>query len=697
MDRIKQYSLKIDFINSLQYKPINLVQYDAKGADINMTLTSNKIDVDLTDCTVQVEILKVDKTVNVTQLTEITGNVATFTPDINDVVCPGKVLMTVTVYKGDGKSTSIQLFYNVKVSLIQDDSVTSTTAYPALDSLISQTTILNSDITTAEGLRVIAENARGLEVSNARGTFPTLQARQDNVDVSLADKTNHFNSQAINVLFPPSPLVAVKGNANYLSTIDHKYYTNSGCTILADDDTATLQAIVNATPLGGTIFIPCKCHITTEILIPRTMNIIGNGKYNSGICNDGVGNTLRVLATIERGTIRDIAIMGNDTALFAPNSTTLSGIVFEGAYIWYLNNIWMRGHGEHGIKFNGGNWTNTIDKCEIEYNKIDGIYMVAYGGGVGGQINATSITNCHLAGNGRNGLSLWGTNLNVKNNIIEGNHNSGILMSSDQVTVPQSATGINIEGNYFELDGDGFINVKVSISPLNAITFLTIKGNYGTLDGSKVNSGVLYTCNFIGVGTLSSTGLQNLQFINNSFGGTGIGIANFNNLLDYKSKIESLSTNTLTQMINFGGATVIFKKFKTISGYFYCKGFSYTGMVESDALTIGASGLFPVGLSAMDLITQMGIYVDTDHTAFTIRFQIYFKNCNDLTTHTALFNNNVSGTTSGYIVTNTLDYYGVIDGERLIYPRTDCYVKITVYSASGGTSLKLGNLLVQYC
>jgi hypothetical protein len=526
---------------------------------------------------------------------------------------------------------------------------------------------------------------------------PINKQNYDTFTASLADKTNHFNSQAINVLFPPSPLVAVKGNANYLNTTNHKYYVDSGFTILSDDDKASLQAIFDYAQWGATIFIPCKCHIATELVISKPLNILGNGKYNSGIYNDGVGNALRVIATIERGSIRDIAIMGNDTTLFAPNSTTLSGIVFEGVYVWYLNNIWMRGHGEHGIKFNGGNWTNTIDKCEIEYNKIDGIYMVAYGGGVGGQINATSITHCHLAGNGRNGLSLWGTNLNVKDNIIEGNHNSGILMSSDQVTVSCSILSVNIEGNYFELDGDGFINVKVSLSPLNAVTYLTIKGNYGDLDIAAVNSGVLYACNFTGVGALSATGLQNLQFINNAFNTTGIGIANFNNLLDYRSKIESLDANLSTRMVNFGGATVIFKKFKTISGYFYCKGFSYTGMVESDVLTIGTSGLYPVGLNAMDLITQMGIYVDTDHTAFSIQFQIYFKNCNDLTAHIAVYHDTINGTTSGYIVSHGPDYFGVSDSERLIYPRTDCYVKITVVSASGGSSLKLGNLLVQYC
>jgi hypothetical protein len=180
MNRIKQYSLKLDFVNSLQYKPINLVQYDAKGSDINMTLTSNKVDVDLTGCTVDVEILKVDKTVNVTQLTEITGNVVTFTPDINDVACVGKVLMTVTVYKGDGKSTSIQLFYNVKASLIQDDSVTSSTAYPILDDLILQTTILGSNITAAEGSRTSAENAR-VGTESSRVTAEVNRGIQFNV------------------------------------------------------------------------------------------------------------------------------------------------------------------------------------------------------------------------------------------------------------------------------------------------------------------------------------------------------------------------------------------------------------------------------------------------------------------------------------------------------------------------------------
>ena len=464
------------------------------------------------------------------------------------------------------------------------------------------------------------------------------------------------------------------------------------------ESTSAIQKAFDSASLGYTVYFS-KIYITSSLLtISKTLNLVGKSKYTSGIKNIGIGTSaIVVLDAIERGTIRDMRIFGNGTTSKGADATTLHGLVFENDYIWNVDNCWFRGHGGHGIYFEKGHWTTTINKCEIEWCKLDGINAVAQGIAGNQQVNAISITNCHLAGNGRNGLNAWGNNVNVLHNIIEGNNNSGIIMSYDFVGSATSALNINIHYNYFELNGDGFINTKSRVSTLNAIANISIRHNYGYMDLANMNGGITYVCNFTGEGSLSSPSLQKLNFGKNYFYCTGgLNIANFNSLLSWNSYVE-IEESTLTQYANFGGATVLQKKFKTIQGYLFAKGLTYASISLSDAAAVPSNVLFPSMLNSNELITQLGIWVDTDHTAFQIKFQVFTKPYNTNAAYTKTTEFTVNGTATGYLTTGTVDQIGTIDAKRLVSPNYDSYVNINIVSASGGTYLKLGNLTLTYC
>ena len=77
---------------------------------------------------------------------------------------------------------------------------------------------------------LIISNPQPTEVQDARGGFPVLRDRLNKIDSDL-------NGRGINILFPPSPLVAAKGDG-------------------VSDDTTAIQNIINGLTNGGTVIIP---------------------------------------------------------------------------------------------------------------------------------------------------------------------------------------------------------------------------------------------------------------------------------------------------------------------------------------------------------------------------------------------------------------------------------------------------------
>ncbi|MGG4268367.1 hypothetical protein [Peribacillus simplex] len=81
-------------------------------------------------------------------------------------------------------------------------------------------------------------------------------------NLKLSKNTGDIQGRAINVKYPPAPLVAAKGDANYFKTADGKWYSDSAYKQLATDDTSAFKAV---DALGKPIFCPPGTYFTQGV------------------------------------------------------------------------------------------------------------------------------------------------------------------------------------------------------------------------------------------------------------------------------------------------------------------------------------------------------------------------------------------------------------------------------------------------
>jgi hypothetical protein len=124
----------------------------------------------------------------------------------------------------------------------------------------------------------------------------------------------------------------------------------------------------------------------------------------------------------------------------------------------------------------------TINDCQIQNNTRGGIY----GKGVPSadkQLNAIRITNNHINQNHGFGINIMGTNIVIRDNIIEGNDSTGLMLGAREMgAVTCNVTNMVVEDNYFEANKGGSIYIEsyYDAAPATATAFgnLVIDKNY---------------------------------------------------------------------------------------------------------------------------------------------------------------------------------------------------------------------------
>ena len=467
------------------------------------------------------------------------------------------------------------------------------------------------------------------------------------------------------------------------------------------DDTLALQAIFD-TPenYGSTIYFPEGTYkITSALNIKYASNILGAGKRVSVIKQFSAGaDCITIPADMERGTIRDVGIFGNGTLQKGADATSGCGIVLNNnSVIWTFENCWLRMHGGHGIFTQSLGHVNNINilKCEIEQNNLDGVYIVSDNNE--NQVNAIYIENCNIAGNGRNGIGIWGSSINIFKNTIQGNQGYGVSINADYPLGISGAGAIAIEKNYFELNKSGFIYGKSSYSSGNKYNYiigLNIKDNFGSQDLAQSNEDIVALVKIENpTGTSDNPQVRRVSYIDNEFGSADVKIADFSNSLGSDSIIRwsNMEHYPANYISNMGAAKFEWLKELVVSGLM-AKGVNYSNPPQkSDNIMGNATVYFPIPVPLYSTFRRLGIFIDSDSTDYSVWLTILKKDKKSVANYVGLIDISFSNKAgSQYLESSFLGDVNVLpSGEDIV-------LRVTVTINVAGTYLSLGNPCITY-
>lgn len=507
--------------------------------------------------------------------------------------------------------------------------------------------------------------------SNLLKTF-MIVGKNSSKTVSAIKVNNNVQATGneINIKYPPNNLIGAKGD---------------GIT----DDTTAIQNIINSCSWGDTLYFPKGTYKVSGLTIPIAINIIGYSKLSTIIKNTSVTNPcIKIKNTLEMMRIQNIGIWGNGTTIYGTNATSSYGIMLDGCVLINIDNIWMRGHGNHSIYATSTHVNNiNISNSEIEWGKKDGINIITHSSS--GQKNAIYINNCNIAGNGRNGISIWGNSISISHNTIQGNKGTGVSVDSDLVNGQYTASGISITENYFELCSKGFIRIKANIDKglVKCIVGLRLIGNYGGLYSSQVDPGitsVVWVEDPTHYPTFSL--VRDFEF-DNSFTSDKLNVLNANDCLTSES-IINIPYQSLSFFTKLGAAKVEYLKSKVINGYFYAKGVSYdliTG--KSHNITTDSVIYFPFDIGSFNNLRAISVYCNTNSSNYTVKFDLMNRAKNTIDTYTSK--------TIGQVTSHGNQIISIggtsINTDNV---NIDMYLRITISFKSAGTYFYLGNPVI---
>ncbi|NRD76318.1 hypothetical protein HPT25_02305 [Bacillus sp. BRMEA1] len=463
----------------------------------------------------------------------------------------------------------------------------------------------------------------------------------------------------------------------------------------AQSNSDQINQFIKTMPWGGQLIFPIGTLYCNGLTISTTINIEGISKTGSYLQNLSANPCITINAGVERGTIRNIAIFGNGTQMYGTDATSGYGIVFNAdTVVWLIENVWLRYHGKHAIYTYGlGNVNNiNIINCEIEYNKQDGVYLASKD--FSNQVNNINIENCNIAGMGGNGISIWGNNINISGCTIQGNKGAGIRVSSD-LSDQSSASGINIIGNYFELDGNGFIVIKASYLAPKAcyVIGMTIEGNFGVMYAANANAGINSLVSISSnLDITSARQIRQIHYLNNNFSSDTLKIMDGGNRLNADSIItiplDPAGNSDDTNYVNLGNATIERLKRTVINGFFYARGTTYSQIGKSDNIPNNATVSFPLP-DNIAVLRQVSIPYLSNYIGGTIRIDIWGRPKNSTAAYTSLSSMSFTIKGSGIVDTSSGGPISLLGSE-------DNYFSIKTSSLSGGTYLNIGNPFIAY-
>lgn len=249
----------------------------------------------------------------------------------------------------------------------------------------------------------------------------------------------------------------------------------------ATDDTAALQAAVNATAGQCSLFLPRGTYVISDSIVVsapanKYLTVLGENYVRSSI--KAVGTTPFTAVFLfdpavrhSYLTFRDFTVDGNNVAnhgFYAVENSTVSGM--DHALFEHLN---IRGTRVHAIYIENG-WCNTVSKSLIANNYGDGVFMWRVAA------NAINIVDSKMVANGGLGVHIAnGNGVRISGNTIEKNKAGGLVINSTK--------GFEVTGNYFESNGnrdpDPVVpgeDFGISLGPVAVVQGGVVQGNYVT-------------------------------------------------------------------------------------------------------------------------------------------------------------------------------------------------------------------------
>lgn len=260
---------------------------------------------------------------------------------------------------------------------------------------------------------------------------------------------------------------------------------------VTDDSSAIQSALDFAESAGGlTVYIPKGIYNigTTGLISGLAVNIKGEGASASEIRYAGEGVALTLNTALNSPQLPRVdSVAGYFFGIVEGISLVKTGTQEVGTGLFMrqcsrqeISHVTCKGF-EKGIDTSGGSWSSTIKNCWLVFNKY-GIFVAGrdseyrlpddpeYTSMANSGMNGSLITGCEIQANKigimcpfyeKLGGSVWAAHgLAIKDNIIEGNRNAGIIYTIHQA-------GLVVEGNYFELNcRSSTINVETDVLDL---------------------------------------------------------------------------------------------------------------------------------------------------------------------------------------------------------------------------------------
>jgi hypothetical protein len=253
------------------------------------------------------------------------------------------------------------------------------------------------------------------------------------------------------------------------------------------DDTAAIQAAINATPYGGKLYIPAGRYKLigsgSQCLLRTTpIHIFGDGQSSTVLAADSsVPNTrdwlvFNFTATGLGWSVRNLCF-GDGSSLFGRHHLRFiaTGAVF--AYnILIADNFFVENPNGNSIQFDNG----SVAYAQIIRNNMCSIQMFNVGDNIAIQDNLITSVNAVTA---RYGIYLTGVAGAADVRII-----GNVLATRNGMILVDAATGVIIRDNEFEtpvglVNPDGFVvYLRGAVSPI--MNPIMVKNQYSVLSGT---------------------------------------------------------------------------------------------------------------------------------------------------------------------------------------------------------------------
>lgn len=451
-------------------------------------------------------------------------------------------------------------------------------------------------------------------------------------------------------------------------------------------------------------------------------NLVGAGMRKTVIrCADPNANVFEIHDSSKGGVpgyfiffkMSEMSIMGAGKT----SGGTGNGIYCNGL-VWYtFTNLHISENPKNGLNLtndyvvgdSSGSYVGTVQGCMFISNGEVGLKQVATAGT--NQQNASYIVYNEMQANSI-GVQVWGANIVVRENVIEGNSDLGLLIDNGITTPPiYSASQIIIQNNYFELNTNYHIKVKTNSTVSGVILNLNISNNFGLM--ATDTPAIFFDCT-------GENSIRRLIYEQNSFnlGGGGLtqeiyapGSAKYGNsplnivkplvpnTISIYSSVAQLTAfetglyNSMDRVILPLNVTTMHGMATGVSG----SGLSYTAMDKSSNVTVsGSSILFPLNIPWRATIQKISIPVLTDSTDWSISMNLWTRDGFSASLPgyaiRIYFTGPLNQSGSQLVESSSAPYH--VSAPAVQLNNIDSYIKITVTLTTPGTFFYLGNLSV---